>query len=936
MKKNDLYIRGWTFILVFLIIIMGNTTGVLALESEYTQLTYNYNPEELAHIDDYMKALAKETSIRFEQVPMGNHADITWTIGNSWLNDNLSEHDIRSKSVEFQPLFFYSHKKYLGNQLFKKGQRIGIQSSDYLELNKDVVFENKDVEIYVYHQVEQMMKDYKSGQLDLFVSTNNNYTLIEDNQVVAYQVYVTYALHQSAYMILHEGSYDTLNRLNAGIERIQAQGDMPSIFVGYESAQEQENFYHLLTAEEMDYLTAKSKIYVYVPESIPYFYSNSSHYYGYVYETLRALEELLKTPIVFQTKIDAKTDMVWGDQVNTAFNIQTIPFMKENFVMVGLNQEPQLVSLDTVYNQRVGVYNSEEFSRPLIAELPGVDITYYDTSQSLVNGIYNHSIDIAMMSIWDMNYYDKALNKKELALRLITPFIESSSFFLKETNVQLAQVINKGIQVINMKKIEDRSLENVPKIVDRKQSMFVAIVILLAVIGIVVAIISIRTHINSRRNRELRYLYAHDYLTLLPNKNGITQHMSKQIKSNAFGSVVLLDVNGFKEINNRIGHKGGDALLVSIAQKFMGVINESRVLGRVGGDEFLLVMSHESKDGEKEVIKILRQCIQELKMENPQVHHFDMSMGIVRFPEHGRDYDSLYTKAKYVIDYINQYHIEPKGLHFTQKLYDVYIEEQELLSQIEKGIEQEEFELYIQPQIHLESQRIIGGEMLIRWNHPQKGLLPPAAFIDIAEKNGKIRFLDYYVLDKACQFMGKQQKDGNFFKVSVNMTTDTFTREEMLKYLLACILTYDVDPEYLIIEITEDMGFENLNKANDVFEQLKQLGVKVALDDFGKGYSSLSYLEKLNIDLLKIDKYFIDNIHLRDKSHHVFKVVYDLAKIMKIDIIAEGVECQEQVDILNQHPGIIVQGYYYSKPMTLSAFLKLYDKKSIVEFIDFS
>ncbi len=939
MNTKHIDIKRWILIAVFLIGFIVQVEEVVRAQSPTVTLTYAYNDQQLANVDDYMRRLSEYTSIVFKPARDEKNADITWTVGNPYKPVDDNSNEMRTKAVQHQPLSFYGAKKFIGQQIFTKGQRIGIQSLDYLELNKEMMFDNEGVEIYVYNQSEQMMDDYRSGQLDFFVSSDNRYTFIENDRIIAYREYVSYATHESSYMVLDTNiDYDgdmILNQINDGITRVQNSESVKSLFMKNKETQALEDFYQLLTPEEMDYLATKSTIYAYIPETIPYFYSNGKDYYGYVYETLISLEALLETPIVFQTQIDENTDLIWGNQSEPPFSLNTIPFLQENFVMVGMYTQSAYKSLDRLYNQRIGSFNSSQISNRLAEKLPGANITYYDSMDQMVQGLYNQTIDVAMMSLWDMNYLEKAMDKKALSLRFVTPFFESSSFFLADRNQALLQVMNKGIQVLDTDAIELRSLENVPNVLYRRNNLIIASSFLGLLLAVVMMIVGIRLYMNNRRNKELRYLYAHDYLTLLPNKNGLMQHMSKRMKSNESGTLILLDVNGFKEINNRIGHKGGDEILLAIAQKFMGIINESRVLGRVGGDEFLLVLFGESREEEQEVIDILRRSIEELQEEQPRLTQFDMSIGVVQFPEHGRDYDSLYSKARYAIDYIKQHNIKPQALNFTQNLYDVYLEEQKLLSQIEKGIATEAFELYIQPQIHLETQTIIGGEMLIRWNHPDKGMLYPGAFIDIAEKNGKITMIDYYVLDKACAFMGKMQKNGYYFKVSVNMTAQTFTSHDMIGRLNTCIQSYSVNPHFLIIEVTEDMGFENLNKANSVFEELKEIGVKVALDDFGKGYSSLSYLEKLNIDLLKIDKYFIDNIHLRKKSREVFDVICGLAKIMKIDIIVEGVECIEQVDIIRGHSDIVVQGYYYSKPITLTEFIKVYDKRSINESIDF-
>lgn len=441
------------------------------------------------------------------------------------------------------------------------------------------------------------------------------------------------------------------------------------------------------------------------------------------------------------------------------------------------------------------------------------------------------------------------------------------------------------------------------------------------------AVIGIAIDVTEREKNEkmIKYLAYHDQLTNLPNRNCFYEKLYEQIhhsrKHKQAFALLFIDLDQFKAVNDNIGHEIGDQLLIRIADKLKECINKDELISRHGGDEFaiLLPKSDEGKAiaAAKNILRLLSDPILIAQYELV----ITPSIGIVVFPKHGDNAHTLLKNADMAMHYAKS-----KGdinyKLFTKELMLQSQNKVELDMSLRKALERKEFVLHYQPQYDLVTKRMIGTEALIRWNHPEKGMIPPVEFIPYAEESGLIIPIGEWVIREAClQNKNWQQRGYPKIITSVNLSPKQFQSNigNTIKKILS---ETGLDARYLELEITENTTME-VESAITTLRKLKKLGLKISIDDFGTGYSSLYYLKKLPIDKLKIDQSFIRGIvDLNDET--IVKTIISMAHHLNLKVIAEGVETKKHVELLENLQCNEAQGYYFSKPITSIELEKLW------------
>lgn len=433
------------------------------------------------------------------------------------------------------------------------------------------------------------------------------------------------------------------------------------------------------------------------------------------------------------------------------------------------------------------------------------------------------------------------------------------------------------------------------------------------------------TDITEQMNLQnrLHSLAYYDPLTQLPNRTMLQEEVNKQIKQAQERkqklAFIYLDIDNFKHINDTMGHAVGDKLIVHIANILSYQIKFPNLVARLSGDEFAILLVNVENVNHiiseiNHIFKYLRRpCILE-----KQEFYISASIGVAMYPEHGTDLSTLMQNADTAMFHIKENGKDGFGIftsHMREKTWH-YIQ---MSNQLRSAIQNEEFLLYYQPQINLESGKIIGVEALIRWRHPEKGFISPMEFIPFAEETGYIGEIGEWVLKTACKQKRKWEEDGySHIKMSVNLSSKVLTKEGLVSSIQHILKEYSMNCCNIELEITETAVMDDLEKAIEVLQQLKELGITIALDDFGTGYSSLTYVQKLPIDILKVDKEFIKNIINEDKESHILKLIVELAHNLDLKVIAEGVETKEQLEFLRNNGCDIGQGYYFSRPVPAS------------------
>jgi polar amino acid transport system substrate-binding protein len=420
--------------------------------------------------------------------------------------------------------------------------------------------------------------------------------------------------------------------------------------------------------------------------------------------------------------------------------------------------------------------------------------------------------------------------------------------------------------------------------------------------------------------KEKEKLAYYDQLTGLPNRGMLWKQLSLEIlaaeKNKTKVAVLFMDLDNFKNVNDSLGHKSGDELLKKIGNIISKFVNEDIIAARLGGDEFVLIIK--DVEGNDKVTDICSRIINEFKIPlviNNREFYITASIGAVKYPEDGQNAHTLLKNADIAM-YNAKEHGGNRYKLFNNEMNLRIMEKLELENGLRDAHRNNEFCIHYQPQISINNNKVVGVEALIRWNHPQKGLIPPSKFIPIAEETGLIIQIGEWILKRACEQFVEWKRIGiEPSQIAVNISAAQFEQSNFIVMVKKILEETGISPECLELEITESTAMKNLEYTIKVIKELRELNIKVSLDDFGTGYSSLNYLMRLPINTLKIDKSFLDNIKQNSNEELIAKAIISLAKKMRLNVVAEGVETNEQLRFLREQNCDIAQGYLFSKPV---------------------
>jgi len=429
----------------------------------------------------------------------------------------------------------------------------------------------------------------------------------------------------------------------------------------------------------------------------------------------------------------------------------------------------------------------------------------------------------------------------------------------------------------------------------------------------------------------MAYLAQHDALTDLPNRillnDRLTQAIALARRQGKQLALMFLDLDRFKHINDSLGHAVGDQLLQSVAQRLTASVRSSDTVCRQGGDEFIILLAdvEHAQDAALSAQKILAALIVPHRIDQIELH-VTVSIGISIYPEDGLDADALIKSADTAM-----YHAKEGGRNnyqfFEQDMNALAVERHSIEGGLRRALERQEFVLHYQPKINLESGTISGVEALVRWQHPQRGLVLPEQFVWIAEDCGLIVPIGMWVLREACQQAQTWQDAGlPHIPVAVNISAVQFRHKDFLESLADILKDTGLAPHYLELELTESVLMHDATSTASVLKMLKAMGVRLAIDDFGTGYSSLSYLKRFPIDTLKIDQSFMRDItHVSADSDDaaIVAAAVSMGKSLNQRVIAEGVETREQMAFLQAQGCGEGQGFYFSRPVSAGEVIEL-------------
>ena len=437
----------------------------------------------------------------------------------------------------------------------------------------------------------------------------------------------------------------------------------------------------------------------------------------------------------------------------------------------------------------------------------------------------------------------------------------------------------------------------------------------------------------SAEREEALYRQAHfDELTGLPNRQLLKDRLEQQIvqsrRDQHTGALLYLDLDRFKEINDIYGHSVGDVVLAQAAERIVGETRDSDTVSRLGGDEFVVVMPHVESESQVRLAatRLLERLTESFSVRGDN-HFVTASIGIVLFPDDGDSVETLLKNADAAM-----YRAKEAGRarfeFFSKKLNAESRRKIGLERDLRAAYRSNELEVYYQPQFDFSTGIISGAEALLRWQHGEEGFVSPAEFVPLAEDSDLIVDIGRWVIEQTCRDLQKILNKGlHPGSVSINVSTRQLREGRFISDVLEPLQRFGIHPGYLQLEITETTVAQNRDKAIDLLKTLREEGVRVAIDDFGTGYSSLSYLQQMPFDVIKIDKSFIDRIGAGDPSDNICRTIIKMAHELGKKAIAEGVEERHQVDFLKKHNCDYVQGFFYSRPLTMEDFLGFIEKQ---------
>ncbi len=437
--------------------------------------------------------------------------------------------------------------------------------------------------------------------------------------------------------------------------------------------------------------------------------------------------------------------------------------------------------------------------------------------------------------------------------------------------------------------------------------------------------VTIRTRGLEAANQELRHLATHDALTGLPNRTLLDDRLAQAVAhATRYGETFALmwcDLDRFKLINDSLGHGAGDLLLQEVARRMTGAVRSTDTVARIGGDEFVIVLSPPS--GATDAADVARRVLEAMQ---PPVHiggisiHVSPSVGIAYFPADATTVQALIAHADaamYTAKQVGRNKVQSYAPGMNKGSQDIV----RLESDLHIALAQQQFELHFQPKVDIKTGMVSSAEALVRWRHPERGMISPADFIPLAEECGLIGGIGNWVVREACR-QGRAWQDEGFppLRIAVNLSASQFRASNLVELIRAALTHASFDPHSLEVEITETAVMSDPEESIKTLERLSEMGVLISVDDFGTGYSSMSYLRRLPIDRLKIDRSFINEITARADDASIVQAIVSLAHSLRLKVIAEGVETIAQLDFLKSIGCDQYQGFHFSRPLPVREF----------------
>lgn len=819
--------------------------------------------------------------------------------------------------------------------------RGGFHADEFLKVADE---KNLNVEKIYFDTEDAIMEALEAEEVDLAVVCSLH--CYQDAKIVG-QYWAT-----PFYCIMGRESEAYMNDMDAALQRLKIENP------GFE-LELQQKYYDdskisstpLFTREEHEYIENVGSIKVKLMEgSIPLSYMEDGEEAGVFVEYLKLLEKVSGLEIEIEMSSTPLTMEEQTGQIkeNEYLMLRSQRVLECNGLDEGLITTNPLLETELSYIVKKGhnlsreqknfvyaVTNEMGYLVPiLLEESKDYEIKYYDNALECLEAVRCKEADIAIQDSYVLSYL---MQKPKYEDQLIEcpggNFYNGMCLIASEDQELLVQVLNKSIKFISAED-EDRLVkqELLTKTYEYEASDVIYDyweVILVILLGIVIAIVVytiLMRYMTNLRIRKSEYellqkkVQTDELTKVLYNRSYFykkAREMINEAVENMY--IVIMDVANFKVVNDLYGIGNGNKLLIYMAHELVKMTEGKNVLlSRFDDDHFYLCLS-ESDFKDLNFPRKVKTFLKDIDVT--------VSYGVFSIEDQkdlavnimcDRANIAVHDKERKQLEYIRYYNEEERAR---------LIHEREIENDMERAIKEHQFCVYVQPKYDIDKEKIIGGEALVRWKHPQKGMIPPGDFISIFEKNGFIVELDYFVWEETCRLIFDMKKKNIFCgPISINVSRVHFYGQDLKEKLISLIEEYQLLPSDLELEITETICAEDPDIIYSRIRELQQVGFKVAMDDFGSGYSSLNMLKEMPLDVIKMDLRFLDGGDNEEKSRYILRTLIALAQNMNLLVVVEGVESAEQVEFLRRIGRCFVQGYYYSKPVDCKAFVKMLQK----------
>lgn len=906
---------------------------------------------------DYLNAISEYTGWEYEFI-QGTREECIENLENGIVDimspigvDEELEHSWLAREIigeDYGYLYKADNNFYVNFEAVEEFQRItlGMEEASGLEENLERYCEEKGIvfhQIVKYDSLDKMRSDLSNGKIDAFVT--DSYVKLDNVKVIG--------RFSNARVTFATSNEKILKHLNSALENIKL--DNPNFSVELmnkhfgEGAQKELEY----TKEERIFL-GNAKIYnvVLSGDQYPVSYRiNENEYKGIASGVLEEIErqtgiefrisyvdniteaehmlkdgraQILGGVVLEKQEIETE-EFAWQVQENGEF---TSAFYDVELVFVG----PKKTNMEAALTVAVPSYFKGEGS---IKEMyPSYDFVFYKTDEECLNAILNKEADVAIQSelkIGEMIIYEKY---KALQNLKYIPGNYVVTFLVDAEDPLLVSVLNKTLAGISEGTNAMLVNDNIQHIAMPMMSfgdiwLVYKWYIILAVVVIIILVTAFFTYKMYMQEKADKMRAYSDSVANIGSMEKFRIDLEPVLQSEEKLKyyAIALDIDKFKVINDLYGYENGDRVIAFLARMLQIGMKQGDYITRSNADNFVIMKKAER---EEEIVLYLQkvyESIDDVIARNEAHYRMLLKAGIYPLTKDDKYLSTIIDRANIAKKNIGQIHTSTYSF-YSEEMRQKNIEDKQLENDMEEALQKEQFCIYLQPQIDLETKKIVSAEALVRWKHPEKGMIPPFKFIPLFEKNGFITKLDFYVWEQSIKTVQRWRKENRIMvPIAINLSRVDVEQEGSVEGLITLMEKYQIQPQWIKTELTESICSEEDSIIMKKMQQLKEYGFKIAVDDFGSGYSSLHLLKTMPIDILKIDKSFLDiDLEADIRNEIVIRDVVEMGKHLELNIIVEGVETQEQSDFLEAIGCDIVQGYFYGKPMPIPEFEEALEK----------